>query len=266
MYVWTLSLPFAHADNTLQVKEEEISLPLKANPPIKGNRSYTAFDVTGTPRSFTPSFHVSCKNFPVFLLLNLFIKFEVYHRQFCQIFDRVEAFYDHGRPLHIAQPDNSVIKSFTYDAWKALTPVQMQQELRTKNIVVTGWPLKEKLSFNEEGLRKVAGTPSRQISINGEIDIINSCRDHSMNILYVCFADYSIKPSGDGCHPTVVRGRVRDLWDNRHPSGKILNALDLPLYDGNTEPTEYASDLHAWDVTRGHHHIDQACSYPTEHM
>src|SRR5277367_1400678 len=50
-YVWTLSLPFAHADNTLQVKEEEISPPLKANPPIKGNRSYTAFDVTGTPRS-----------------------------------------------------------------------------------------------------------------------------------------------------------------------------------------------------------------------
>ena len=32
------------------------------------------------------------------------------------------------------------------------------------------------------------------------------------------------------------------------------------------EPTEYASDLHAWDVTRGHHHVDQASPYPTEHM
>lgn len=59
---------------------------------------------------------------------------------------------------------------------------------------------------------------------------------------------------------------MRDVWANRHPSGKILNVLDLPLYDGNTEPTDYASDLHAWDVTRGHHRIDQVVSYPTEHM
>lgn len=79
-------------------------------------------------------------------------------------------------------------------------------------------------------------------------------------------ADYSIKPANNVCGPTVVSGRVRDLWDNRHPSGRILNALDLPLYDGNLEPTEYTSDLHAWDVTRGHHHIDQSSSYPTEHM
>ncbi len=63
---------------------------------------------------------------------------------------------------------DSVIKSFTYEAWKALTPLQMQQELRKKNIVVSGWPLQQKLTFNEDGLRKVAGAPSRQISINGE--------------------------------------------------------------------------------------------------
>jgi hypothetical protein len=63
-----------------------------------------------------------------------------------------------------------------------------------------------------------------------------------------------------------VSGRVRDIWVNRHPSGKILNALDLPLYAGDTEPTEYKSELHAWDVTRGHHHIDPTSSYPTEHM
>ena len=59
---------------------------------------------------------------------------------------------------------------------------------------------------------------------------------------------------------------MQDLWDNHHPSGKILNALDLPLYDGSTEPTQYASDLHAWDVTRGHHHVDQTSPYPTKHM
>ena len=196
----------------------------------------------------------------------MFVKFKVYHERFRQFFDRVEALYDNGQPLHIARPGDSLIKSFTYEAWKELTPVQMQQELRNKNVIVTGWPLKDKISFDEDGLRKVAGTQSRQISINGNIDIINSCRDHSLNLLHVYFTDYSIRPSGNGCGPTVVSGHVRDLWDNRHPSGRILNALDLPLYDGNTEPTEYASDLHAWDVTRGHHHIDQASSYPTEHM
>ena len=35
------------------------------------------------------------------------------------------------------------------------------------------------------------------------------------------------------------------------------------IYAGDTEPTEY--ELHAWDVTCGHHHIDQKSSYPTEH-
>ena len=183
-YVWALLLHLAHADNTLQVKKEEISLPLEANPPFKGNKSYTVFNVTGVPRSFTPSFHVRHKRIPVFLLLNFFAKFQVYHDQFHQIFDRVEAFYDHGQPLHIARPDDSVIKSFTYDAWTALTPVQMQQELSKKNVIVTGWPLKEKLSFNEEGLRKVAGTQSRQISINGEIDVTNSCLDCSLTCLF----------------------------------------------------------------------------------
>ncbi|KIK07371.1 hypothetical protein K443DRAFT_33924, partial [Laccaria amethystina LaAM-08-1] len=113
--------------------------------------------------------------------------------------------YDDGQPLHIARPDDSIIKSITYEEWKALTSVQMQQELRKKNVIVSGWPLKDDISFNEAGLRKVAGTPSRQISIN----------------------DYSIEPSGNDCRPTVVSGRVRDLWDNRHSSGKILNALDL---------------------------------------
>jgi hypothetical protein len=59
------------------------------------------------------------------------------------------------------------VKSFTYAAWNELAPVQMQQELAKKNIIVTGWPLNDKISFDENGLRRVAGTQSRQISING---------------------------------------------------------------------------------------------------
>lgn len=48
-----------------------------------------------------------------------------------------------------------------------MTPVQKQQEITVKNVVVSGWPLNEKIPFDEVGLRKIAGTPSRQISING---------------------------------------------------------------------------------------------------
>lgn len=82
----------------------------------------------------------------------------------------------------------------------------------------------------------------------------------------IYFADFSIPPDSGECSPTVVSGYVRDIWANRHPSGKILNALDLPSYAGDLGPTEYGSELHAWDVTRGHHHIDQISSYPREHM
>lgn len=97
----------------------------------------------------------------------MFIKFDVYHERFQQFFDRVESFHDHGQPLHMARPADSIIKSFTYTAWKKLTPVQIQEELGKKNVIVTGWPQKEKISFDKSGLRKVAGTQSRQISING---------------------------------------------------------------------------------------------------
>ncbi len=81
-------------------------------------------------------------------------------------------------------------KTFTYEAWKALSaPAQMQQEQRERNVVVSGWPLTEDISFNEEGLRKVAGTQSRQISINGKASFINP-----PYLLHVCCVDYSIKP------------------------------------------------------------------------
>src|SRR5882762_668625 len=98
------------------------------------------------------------------------------------------------------------------------------------------------------------------------VGLINSCCFYSIQPLNACFSDYSIKPSNEDCNPTVVSGRVGDIWNNHGPSGKILIALDLPLYASDTGPTEYGSELHAWDITRGHHYIDQTSSYPTEHM
>jgi len=49
-----------YAEYMLQIKKETISLSLEMNPPvIKGDRSYTVFDVEGKPEQLTPSFHVS---------------------------------------------------------------------------------------------------------------------------------------------------------------------------------------------------------------
>ena len=62
-YVWNFFIHSAYtsyAEYILQIKKESISFSLEINPPIiKGEKSYTVFDVEGNPESFTPSFHVS---------------------------------------------------------------------------------------------------------------------------------------------------------------------------------------------------------------
>ena len=62
-YVWNFFMHSAYtsyAEYILQIKKESISFSLEINPPIiKGEKSYTVFDVEGNPESFTPSFHVS---------------------------------------------------------------------------------------------------------------------------------------------------------------------------------------------------------------
>ena len=60
------------------------------------------------------------------------------------------------------------------------------------------------------------------------------------------------------CMPSVLSGVVQDLLDNAEDTNKskILNALDFPLWDGNGDRYAYATDVAAWDVTRGLHIFD----------
>ena len=74
--------------------------------------------------------------------------------------------------------------------------------------------------------------------------------------------------SGDDnqpCVPSVLSGVVQDLLDNAEDTdtSKILNALDFPLWDGSRERNDYATDMAAWDVTRGLHIFDPSALYPT---
>lgn len=70
----------------------------------------------------------------------------------------------------------------------------------------------------------------------------------------------------EGGIPTVVSGRVSDLLNNATDTGKILNGLDFPMYNSSLDINAFATDLAAWDVTRGLHHLDPGASYPTEDM
>lgn len=65
-YVRIFFFSSAHAEYMLQMKKEIISLPHETNPPIKGNKSFTVYDVEGNPESFTPSFHVSSYKWVIF--------------------------------------------------------------------------------------------------------------------------------------------------------------------------------------------------------
>lgn len=38
------------------------------------------------------------------------------------------------------------------------------------------------------------------------------------------------------------------------------------MFNGNLETSPYATDIMAWHVTRGLHHVDPSASYPTEDM
>lgn len=64
----------------------------------------------------------------------------------------------------------------------------------------------------------------------------------------------------------TVSGYVEDLWKNHGPTGKILNALDLPMFDVDTSVAEHTTDLHAWSVMRGMHHVHAKEQYPAEDM
>ena len=66
--------------------------------------------------------------------------------------------------------------------------------------------------------------------------------------------------------PDVVSGTVQDLLDNATKSGKILNGLDFPIFNGSLDVNPYATDITAWHATLGIHCVDPTTPYPTSDM
>lgn len=68
--------------------------------------------------------------------------------------------------------------------------------------------------------------------------------------------------------PVTVNGLMTDLLENATSQGKILNALDFPMWkDSHWDRRAYATDLVAWDNLVGSPHCGSiTTSYPTGHM
>jgi len=81
-----------------------------------------------------------------------------------EFFDRIEAGYLDGKPLHIADPEISRFDIISFVDFQAMSPRQIQDRLRHKNVVVTGSP-HPNMTF-DEGLRTLSPL-DRKVPIQG---------------------------------------------------------------------------------------------------
>jgi hypothetical protein len=122
---------------------------------VKSLVPFTAYDARGNTHVFTPSFHV--RIFSSVFLLNLtlhcfFPKHADYHSRFQSLYQRIEATYLNEKPLHMADPQVSVIAILTYEQYAAMSPIEFKSLLHMKNVVVSNYPV-PKINFDEQGLQ-----------------------------------------------------------------------------------------------------------------
>lgn len=82
-----------------------------------------------------------------------------------------------------------------------------------------------------------------------------------------CNIDHSIRGE-NGSLPVLMTGHAKDLLDNAKPDGKILNALDFPMWkDSQWDRRSYATDMLAWDYLHGTPYCGTATTpYLTGHV
>jgi hypothetical protein len=96
------------------------------------------------------------------------LKYADYNDRLKKIFACIQKAHDcDGKPLHIASPNLSGFAILQYADFKDMSPAELHQLLRRKNVVVTGCP-GPVLGFDEAGLRTLSPLDS-QISIQGKL-------------------------------------------------------------------------------------------------
>jgi hypothetical protein len=174
-------------------------------------------------------------------------------------FNRIEAGFVDGKPRHIADPGTSNFYIISFLDFQHMSTFQIQDRLRHTNVVITGCP-HPNTKYDQAGLRAL--TPSnRKISIQG------TTFTNDRRITDPLYVDHSI-PSTGGLMPVTVTGHSNDLLENATPHGKILNALDFPMWkETQWDRSRYATDMVAWDYLHGSPHCGTATvPYPTGHV
>lgn len=82
----------------------------------------------------------------------------------------VQKSYYKGLPLHIARPQESIIRIIDFATFKNLLPEEMQTIFKTQHIVVTDYPCTP-ATFDESAMAFMVN-PSKPITIHGMIQNI----------------------------------------------------------------------------------------------
>jgi hypothetical protein len=71
------------------------------------------------------------------------------------LYQRIEATYKNQKPLHLADPPESVLAIFAYEEFAAMSSRELKSVLEKKNVVVSGHPV-PKIGFDEQGLETLS--------------------------------------------------------------------------------------------------------------
>ncbi|PPQ84740.1 hypothetical protein CVT24_002560 [Panaeolus cyanescens] len=189
-----------------------------------------AFDIDGKQYQFMPRFH-----------------YEDYKTRVQTIFNHSKKTFVNKQPLHTAIPEESIFHRMSHDDFAKKTSRELQKIPPHKVIILTNLP-DEGVIFDTANLRKIR-RPYAEISI----------QDYSMS---------QPQEAEDAANmPITVKGTFREITDNAAlgDEGRILNALDLPRSE-KLAPANLASDVIAWEATRGVFDIPEISDYPTGDM
>ncbi|KAF9035650.1 hypothetical protein BJ165DRAFT_1533626 [Panaeolus papilionaceus] len=186
-------------------------LELYEAPRLNKQEVFTTFDHAGNKVDIMHQFH-----------------HEDYYTCTCSFYDRAEAAYVDGKPLHIAQPENSMFVIMTYDEMVNMAPQQLQNLLNEKVVVFTGAPVKD------DGFEAAT---SRAHALHSEISIQD-----------VSYRDPDLQTEDEFSVPFNFKGTPRQLLQCANKAGKILNAIELPLRKSAC-PINLSTDQIAWDNT-----------------
>ncbi|PPQ77262.1 hypothetical protein CVT24_009905 [Panaeolus cyanescens] len=214
--------------------------PLNVDTPVQqivSAESLVAYDIAGNSHEFNPPAH-----------------YDDYISRLKTLASRAKNSYIDGRPKHVSGT-SSVFHRMSFRDFSTASPIQLQDILRSKCIVLTDWG-HERSGFDSKNLQ----------------DIVPLFRPISIQ-------DYSVRPPPDGSKtqpssgplpstPVVLTGTMQQMLENASLGSmrKVLNALDLPISGTLATPSVLSSDFFAWEAMKGiHQHLD-FLSYPTSDM